>query len=69
MLTIFGNLLSKLCFKLKQKLFSKKMVKAKVVGLNCLSVYLAFLLDSSINKSSAIHRDIINIITHPHEKL
>ena len=33
------------------------------MGLNCLSVYLAFLLDSSMNKSSTIYCDIINIIT------
>ena len=43
--------------------------RAKIVGLNCLYVDLAFLLESFLNKLSVTHYGTINIITSWREKL
>ena len=40
--------------------------RAKIVGLNCLSVDLTFLLESFLNKFCATHYGTTNIITPPH---
>ena len=42
---------------------------AQIVGLNCLSTDLAFLLESFLNKSSATRYETTNITIRPHKKL